>query len=84
MRECNCCDAHRCCISLHRHFNMLTLTCRRCICTGFAQMGSLVCDWLTLTDAHSQRSEHQQATPPPDLSAAHFLRVEFYALAATS
>lgn len=47
-------------------------------------MGSLVCDWLTLTDAHSQRSEHQQATPPPDLSAAHFLRVEFYALAATS
>jgi TH1 protein len=61
------------------HVNVLILTCRRCICTGFAQMGSLVCDWLTLTDAHSQRSEHQQATPPPDLSAAHFLRVQFCA-----
>lgn len=47
-------------------------------------MGSLVCDWLTLTDAHTQRSEHQQTKPPADLSAAHFLRVQFYALAAMS
>ena len=39
-------------------------------------MGNLVCDWLSLTEAHAQRAEPRHDVPQPqDLSAAHFLRV---------
>lgn len=38
-------------------------------------MGSLVCDWLALTDVHAQRAEQQHGAISEDLSAAHFLRV---------
>lgn len=42
---------------------------------GYAQMGSLVCDWLALTNTHAQRADHQHGNPSQDLSAPHFLRV---------
>ncbi len=39
-------------------------------------MGNLVCDWLSLTDAHIQRVEPQRgAAQQQDTCAAHFLRV---------
>ena len=41
--------------------------------TGYAQMVNLVCDWLTLTEAHA--AQQQRTDAQPDFSSAHFLRV---------